>query len=109
MVERREVAGLASDALEFVGKWPDMPLNGNLLLYCSRLQRIVGQKDKSAETLRRVLKDHPTSDACDAATRELGLAPKPPSTQASPPTDLHAAGALPAGSTSRPAPKPATQ
>jgi len=69
--EKQQVDKLISDALAYVGEYPEMRLSDNILLGCARLQAMRRQKDKAVQTLERIAKDYPMSDVKRTSEQHL--------------------------------------
>lgn len=69
--ERKELANLISDGLDYVEKNEDMPLSDNILLYCARMSRVLDRENESVQILNRLIKEFPQSDAVEAAQAHL--------------------------------------
>jgi hypothetical protein len=69
--ERKGLAKLISDGLDYVEKNEDMPLSDNILLYCARMSRVLDRENESVQILNRLIKEFPQSDAAEAAQHHL--------------------------------------
>ena len=69
--DKKDISETIAEAIEFVRNNPHMPLADNVLLNCARLQRILQNRDECITTLTRIVKEHPNSDANEAALLHL--------------------------------------
>jgi len=69
--DRDQLPALIAESRAYIQRYPDMPLNDNILLWCARLQYMAGEKGESAHTLQALIRDYPQSEVIQTARKHV--------------------------------------
>jgi hypothetical protein len=69
--DRDQLPALIAESHAYIQRYPDMPLNDNILLWCARLQHMAGDEEASARTLQQLFTDYPQSEVLQTARKHV--------------------------------------
>jgi hypothetical protein len=69
--DREKLRALVAEGRAYIRRFPDMPLNDNILLYCARMQAMARDEEGSARTLQELIRDYPQSEMIQTARKHM--------------------------------------